>query len=123
MSVFFAAYKSLPLHTLLPLGSLYEGVPAAASCLMCGVGSVALSFWRRRQMVSGIGVAAGFVLVLTHFLRTEGGELHMIFVFLELVLVAAGLAGSFRDTIADEREAASAAALEAQEGGGANATA
>ena len=47
----------------------------------------------------------------------------MIFVFLELVLVAAGLAGSFRDTIADEREAASAAALEAQEGGGANATA
>ena len=123
MSVFFAAYKSLPLHTLLPLGSLYEGVHAAASCLMCGVGSVALSFWRRRRMVSGIGVAAGFVLVLTHFLRTEGGELHMIFVFLELVLVAAGLAGSFRDTIADEREAASAAALETQEGGGANATA
>lgn len=123
MSVFFAAYKSLPLHTLLPLGSLYEGVHAAASCLMCGVGSVALSFWRRRRMVSGIGVAAGFVLALTHFLRTEGGELHMIFVFLELVLVAAGLAGSFRDTIADEREAASAAALETQEGGGANATA
>ena len=123
MSVFFAAYKSLPLHTLLPLGSLYEGVHAAASCLMCGVGSVALSFWRRRRMVSGVGVAAGFVLVLTHFLRTEGGELHMIFVFLELVLVAAGLAGSFRDTIADEREAASAAALEPQEGGGANATA
>ena len=38
MSVFFAAYKSLPLHTLLPLGSLYEGVHAAASCLMCAGG-------------------------------------------------------------------------------------
>ena len=52
MSVFFAAYKSLPLHTLLPLGSLYEGVHAAASCLMCGVGSVALSFWRRSSSSS-----------------------------------------------------------------------
>lgn len=121
-SLLFAAYCALPLHTLLPLASWREGLFAAATCLFCGAGSAAFAFWRRRGRTSGFGVAAGVLLVLTHFFRV-GGDAHFVVVFLELGLAAAALIGAFRDTTADEREAASAAALETQEGGGADATA
>lgn len=122
-TLLFAAYKSLPLHTLLPLADWYEWLFAAATCLVGGVGSVALSFWKRRACTSGIGVCSAFALALTHFLRVSGSELHFVFVFLELALIFGGIFGSLRDNTAEEREAASAEVLEPHKGGGANAPA
>lgn len=122
-SLFFAAYTTLPLRRLLPLSEWFQWSALAVTCLACGVGSVTISFWKRRNRVSGVGVAAGIILILSNLFRYNDAGLYMIFIACELLLVSGGLFGSLNDNNAEEREVGNMASPDSGEGGGANASA
>lgn len=122
-SLFFAAYTTLPLRRLLPLSEWFQWAALVVTCLSGGVGSVTISFWKRRDRISGVGVAVGIILILSNLFKYNDAGLYMVLIACELLLVSGGLFGSLNDNTADEREVEEAEDSQCEEGGGANASA
>ena len=74
-TLFFAAYTTMPLHAVLPLGEPFEWLAFAATCLGGGVGTTVMAFWLRRGKTSGLGVT---LLITTAGLVRELGISHHV---------------------------------------------
>ena len=122
-TLFFAAYTTMPLHAVLPLGEPFEWLAFAATCLGGGVGTTAMAFWLRRGKTSGLGVTLLITTALMQLGWSASSGFRTMLVLLTALLAVIGLVSSFRDTAVAEREAEQAEGMEGSKGGKADASA
>lgn len=122
-TLFFAAYTTMPLHAVLPLGEPFEWLAFAATCLGGGVGTTAMAFWLRRGKTSGLGVTLLITTALMQLGWSASSGFRTMLVLLTALLAVIGLVSSFRDTAVAEREAEQAEDMEGSKGGKADASA